>query len=178
MLRLRPYKISDAKTIISWCKDEVAFRKWTSDRYESFPINEADMNKKYIDNNGDCMEPDNFYPMTAFDESGIVGHLIMRYTDEKKTTLRLGFVIVDDTKRGMGYGKEMISLSLKYAFEIFKAEKVTIGVFENNMPAYYCYKVAGFKDVETEEIICELLGEKWKILELEITKEEYFLIAS
>ncbi len=178
MLRFRPYKISDAQTIISWCKDEVAFRKWTSDRYESFPINEADMNKKYMDNNGDCMEPDNFYPMTAFDESGIVGHLIMRYTDEKKTTLRLGFVIVDDTKRGMGYGKEMISLSLKYAFEIFKAEKVTIGVFENNMPAYYCYKAAGFKAVEKEGEICELFGEKWKILELEFTKEEYFLIVS
>ncbi|MBP3475856.1 MAG: GNAT family N-acetyltransferase [Lachnospiraceae bacterium] len=173
MLRLRPYKISDAKTIITWCKDETAFRKWTSDRYENFPITEIDINKKYIDNNGDCMEPDNFYPMTAFDESGIVGHLIMRFTDEKKTVLRFGFVIVDDTKRGKGYGKEMISLSFKFAFEILKADRVTIGVFENNMPAYYCYKAAGFKDVEAEEMICELFGEKWKVLELELTKEEY-----
>ena len=89
MLRLRPYKMSDAKTIITWCKDEITFRKWTSDRYESFPIKEEDMNKKYMDNNGDCMEPDNFYPMTAFDEGGIVGHLIMRFTDEKRTILLL-----------------------------------------------------------------------------------------
>lgn len=173
MLRLRPYKNSDAKTIITWCKDEAAFRKWTSDRYEVFPITEDDMNKKYIDNNGDCIEPDNFYPMTAFDENGLVGHLIMRFTDQKKTTLRFGFVIVDDTKRGMGYGKEMISISLKYAFEIFKADKVTIGVFENNMPAYHCYKAAGFKDVQTEEVICDLFGKKWKILELELLKEDY-----
>lgn len=79
-------------------KDEITFRKWTSDRYESFPIKETDMNKKYIENNGDCTEPDNFYPMTAFDESGIVGHLIMRFTDEKKTILRFGFVIVDDMR--------------------------------------------------------------------------------
>ena len=175
MLRLRPYKISDAKTILSWCKDEAAFRKWTSDRYEAFPITESDMNKKYVDNNGDCIEPDNFYPMTAFDETGIVGHLIIRYTDEPKTTLRLGFVIVDDTKRGKGYGKEMISLALKYAFEIWGAEKVTLGVFENNMSAYHCYKAVGFKDVETEAVICEMFGEPWKILELELTKEEYFL---
>ena len=27
-------------------------------------------------------ESDSFFPMTAFDESGIVGHLIMRFTDE------------------------------------------------------------------------------------------------
>ena len=122
MLRLRPYKMSDAKTIITWCKDEITFRKWTSDRYESFPIKEEDMN---------------------------------------------------DTKRGMGYGKEMISLSLKYAFEIFKADKVTIGAFENNMPAYYCYKSAGFEDVKTEDVLCELFGEKWKVLELEFKKENY-----
>lgn len=49
--------------------------------------------------------------------------------------LRLGFVIVDDTKRGKGYGKEMLSLAVKYAFEIFKAEKLTIGVFANNPSA-------------------------------------------
>jgi hypothetical protein len=44
-----------------------------------------DMNKKYVDNNGVYFEPDNFYPMTAFDENGIIGHLIMRFTDEEKT---------------------------------------------------------------------------------------------
>ena len=72
MLRLRTYKACDAKTILTWCKDEISFRKWTSDRYESFPITEEEMNRKYIDCNGDCAESDNFYPMTAFDESGAV----------------------------------------------------------------------------------------------------------
>lgn len=173
MLRLRPYKPCDAKTIISWCKDEETFRKWTSDRYKSFPITEADMNEKYIDNNGDCGDPDNFYPMTAFDENGIVGHLIMRFTDDKKAILRFGFVIVDSSKRGKGYGREMIALALKYAFEILKVNKVTIGVFENNMPAYYCYKAAGFKDIKGEKAICEVFGEKWAVLELELKKEDY-----
>ena len=176
MLGLRPYKSSDAKQILTWCKDEVTFRRWTSDRYPSFPITEADMNHKYLDCNGDCTEADNFYPMTAYDEDGPVGHLIMRYTGGDKRVLRLGFVIVDDTKRGHGYGKKMIQLALKYAFEIMNAGKVTIGVFENNLPAYYCYKAAGFRDVQMEEdIICELFGERWRILELELTKEEYQL---
>lgn len=176
MLRLRPYKNCDAKSIVTWCnKDEISFRKWCADRWETFPLSEKEMNQKYIDNNGDCKEEDNFYPMTAFDESGAVGHLIMRYTDEKKSKLRLGFVIVDDAKRGMGYGKEMLMLALKYAFEILKVEKVTLGVFDNNMPAYYCYKAAGFKDVELEkDIILKLCGEKWKILELEIEVKDYF----
>lgn len=174
MLRLRTYKPIDADTILTWCKDERSFRKWTSDRYDSFPITADDMNKKYVDFNGDCAEPDNFYPMTAFDESGVVGHFIMRFTDEKKSVLRLGFVIVDDSKRGKGYGKGMILLALKYAFEIMKADKVTIGVFENNAPAYHCYQSAGFKEVVLEdEIWCEVCDEKWKLLELEIEAKDY-----
>lgn len=169
MMRLRPYKKCDAKTIVTWCKDEISFRKWSSDRWDSFPLTEADMNKKYVDHNGDCIEEDNFFPMTAFDESGVVGHLIMRFTDEKKTILRFGFVIVDDSKRGMGYGKEMLQLALQYAFEILKAEKVTLGVFDNNMPAYFCYKSVGFTDVKMEKAeACELCGETWNILELEL----------
>lgn len=175
MLRLRPYKPCDAETIISWCKDEATFRKWTSDRYDSYPITAEDMNYKYIECNGDCEEKDNFYPLTAFDETGIVGHLILRFTDKEKKTLRLGFVIVDDSKRGMGYGKEMLKLAQKFAFDILKAEKATLGVFENNPDAYYCYKAAGFQDVQMEkEIIISLFGEQWKILELESYADNNF----
>lgn len=174
MLRLRPYKNCDARTIVTWCKDEVSFRKWCSDRWESFPITADDMNKKYVDHNGDCMDADNFYPMTGFDDGGVVGHLIMRFTDEKKKILRFGFVIVDDSKRGMGYGKEMLELALKYSFEILKVEKVTLGVFDNNMAAYYCYKAVGFREAEmAEEERCNICGETWRILELEIGKREY-----
>ena len=174
MLRLRPYKPGDAETIIGWCRDELTFRRWTGDRYDKFPVTEADINGKYMGNNGDCAEPDNFYPMTAFDESGTVGHFILRYTDEKKDVLRIGFVILDDTKRGKGYGKEMICLALRYAFEIFGAQKVTIGVFDNNPSAYYCYKNAGFRKVISENRVkCEICGEACSIIELEMNKYEY-----
>lgn len=174
MLKLRTYKPIDAQTILSWCKDEISFRKWTSDRYDSFPITPEDMNQKYIDYNGDCAEPDNFYPMTAFDENGVVGHLILRYTGGEKRTIRFGFVIVDDAKRGLGYGKEMLKLALKYAFEIFGAERVTLGVFDNNPSAYRCYRAVGFQDVTMKhEILFEICGEKWKVIELEMEREAY-----
>lgn len=65
--------------------------------------------------------------MTAVDEGGPVGHLILRYTNAEKTTILLGFVIVDDSKRGMGYGKRMIQMAIRYAFDMLKAEKITLG---------------------------------------------------
>ena len=172
MLRLRPYKPCDAETILKWIKDEDAFRKWSADRYNQYPITAEGMNHKYFNCNGDCVEPDNFFPMTAFDESGIVGHLIMRFTDAKKTILRLGFVIVDDSKRGMGYGKQMLGLALRFAFDILKVQKVTLGVLENNPSAYHCYKAAGFRDVTTDEPeYYQLMGEHIKCLELEVERD-------
>lgn len=165
MLRLRPYKNCDAEYIAGWIKDEVAFRKWCADRYDKYPICAEDINKHY----SACADSDSFFEMTAFDESGVVGHLIMRFTDEKKKELRFGFIIVDDSKRGMGYGKEMLQLSIKYAFDILKVDKITLGVFENNESAYHCYKAAGFKDVELDEVeYYHIFGEDWKCLELEI----------
>jgi RimJ/RimL family protein N-acetyltransferase len=169
MLRLRPYKKCDAKHIVMWCKDEETFLKWGGNHFGSFP-----MNNKYLNDNGDCIEEDNFYPMTAFDESGVVGHFIMRYLNGDCDILRFGWVIVDNSKRGMGYGKKMLSLGLKYAFDILKVSKVTIGVFENNVSAYWCYKNVGFNEAVMNQDEYDMInGEKWKIIELEITKADY-----
>lgn len=171
-LSIRPYKPQDAETIVSWIKDERALRKWSSDRYGAYPITAEDINYKYLKCNGDCEEPDNFYPMTAVDANGPVGHLILRYTDKEKTIIRLGFIIVDDSKRGIGYGKRMIQMAMQYAFDMLKAEKITLGVFDNNPSAYYCYKAAGFKEIPMKkDIVFEILGEKWKCIELEVNKE-------
>ncbi len=171
-LSIRPYKPQDAETIVSWIKDERALRKWSSDRYGAYPITAEDINYKYLKCNGDCEEPDNFYPMTAVDANGPVGHLILRYTNKEKTIIRLGFIIVDDSKRGIGYGKRMIQMTMQYAFDMLKAEKITLGVFDNNPSAYYCYKAAGFKEIPMKkDIVFEILGEKWKCIELEVNKE-------
>lgn len=167
-LIIRPYKPKDAEVIVSWIKDERSLRKWSSDRYGAYPITAEDINYKYLKCNGDCEEPDNFYPITAVDANGPVGHLIMRYTNKEKTIIRLGFVIVDDSKRGMGYGKRMIQMAMRYAFDMLKAKKITLGVFDNNPSAYYCYKAAGFNEVPMQEdIVIEIMGEKWKCIELE-----------
>lgn len=169
MLRLRPYKACDAQTIVSWIGDEILFRKWCADRFESYPITEEDLNRHY----DGMADSDSFYEMTAFDETGVTGHMIMRFTDEQKTILRFGFVIVDDRKRGRGYGREMIELAIRYAFDILKAEKITLGVFANNEPAYRCYRAAGFKVKDTgEEEFYYFGNETWKCLELEMDRPE------
>ena len=45
---------------------------------------------------------------------------------------------------------------------------MTIGFFENNEPAYLCYKKAGF--VETEIV----QDEPWNVVEMEIVRNKYY----
>ena len=158
MLRLRPYKKDDAETILSWIKDEKAFYKWTAGILGEYPISVEQFNAV-----------SNLMAFTAIDDNEIIGFFTMRRPNEFFEELRFGFVIVDSRKRGRGYGKNMLKLGLKYAKEIFAADKVSLGVFENNESAYYCYKAIGFEDVPPNEIEkYNVMGEEWDCLELEI----------
>lgn len=113
MLRLRPYKACDAQAITKWLKDEYAFRQWSADRYEKYPITPDDMNL-YYDRDKDN---EKIWGMTAFNDTGIKGHFTMRFpSDSKLSEIRLDFVIVDDRERGTGYGKEMLSPAILEPF--------------------------------------------------------------
>ena len=158
MLRLKPYKKDDAETILSWIKDEKAFYKWTAGILGKYPISVEQFNAV-----------SNLMAFTAIDDNEIIGFFTMRRPNEFFEELRFGFVIVDSEKRGQGYGKRMLELGLKYAKEIFGANKVSLGVFENNKSAYFCYNVTGFEDVSQDEIEkYTVMGEEWNCLELEM----------
>ncbi|SFP62975.1 Protein N-acetyltransferase, RimJ/RimL family [Butyrivibrio proteoclasticus] len=167
MVRLRQYKSSDAVKIAEWVKDKDAFLKWGGELFGEFPISAETIDEKYRLNNGDCKEPDNFYPWIAFDENGVFGQFIMRYLHGDNKILRFGWVVVDDSIRGKGYGTQMLQVGLKYAFEILGVDVVTIGVFENNELAHKCYKKVGFID---KEIVSK---QPWNVIEMEIKKEDW-----
>lgn len=168
MLRLRPYKVSDARAITAWIKSEYELRKWAADRYETYPITAEDMNEYYDKEK----ENPNLWAMTAFHEAGVVGHFTMRFVDDKREEMRFGFVIVNPEERGKGYGKEMLSLGICYAFDLIKVDKISLAVFENNKAAVNCYTSCGFEIVDEgkqEPFYC--MGEVWESFGMEIRKK-------
>lgn len=164
-LTLRTYQLSDATVIASWLKSEYLMRQWCADRYERYPVTPEDMNayhERYIDGQ-------HSRALTMTDGDDIVGYITLRIPADDSTEQRLGFVIVDDSKRGRGLGKALVSMAVKYAFETLGATKVSLGVFENNPSAVHCYESAGFRRVslpETESYEC--LGETWNCIEMEL----------
>lgn len=157
-LRLRPYDTNDAAKILSWSKDERSFYKWSAGVLGEYPITKEQFG--FVNN---------LMAFTAIEDDEIVGFFTMRRPSESIDELRFGFIIIDPEKRGKGYGKAMLQLGVKYAKEILGANKISLGVFENNESAYHCYKAVGFKDVALEEIeTYTILGEEWKCSELEM----------
>lgn len=163
-LTLRPYQPSDAGVITSWLKSEYLMRQWSADRYERYPVTPEDMDtyhKRYIDGQ-------HSRALTMVYGNDIVGYITLRTPADDSTEQRLGFVIVDDSKRGRGLGKALVSMAVKYAYETLGATKVSLGVFENNPSAIHCYEAAGFHRVsrpEAESYQC--LGETWNCIEME-----------
>lgn len=158
-MKLREFIPEDASLILSWCQDEVAFRKWSADRYPSYPLDPEVLALAY-EPKGEIGSPDFFRAYAMEDEEGAVrGSLIFRCPDKDPRHIRFGFIIVDSSIRGKGYGKLMLNLAKEQA-KGFGAEKLSLGVFRNNPSARHCYESVGFRDNGAYEA-CQILGETW-----------------
>jgi len=159
-MTLRPFTFDDAPIILSWIKDKAAFRKWCADRYPVYPPQPEDMLAQYA--------AETVFPYTAIDAAGkVVGHIMLRYPEPSRSVIRFGFVIVDDQLRGKGYGKEMLQLAIQKAKQEYGAERITLGVFDNNPSALHCYESVGFQVIGTDSYLID--GEEWKGKEMEIS---------
>ena len=136
---IRTFTKEDAPIILGWIKNKTDLRKWSADRYRDYPATPDEMAQLYA--------PDNMTPLTAEDENGnVIAHIAIRIPDiANPKAVKLGFIIVDDSLRGKGYGKELIRQTIDYARKNLNATSISLGVFKNNPPALHCYESIGFK---------------------------------
>lgn len=166
MLRLRPFRTPDAKSIITWTSEPEEFYKWSAGIMGDYPVSE----KRLLEAVSAREDNPRYFPLVAFDENGLVGFFTVRTPGEDDKKVRFGYVIVKPEKRGQGYGKQMLNLGLKFVFEIYGADEVSLGVFDNNESAQICYRSVGFKENGARQEY-SIAGEKWIDIEMEIHKK-------
>ena len=171
MLRLRPFRVPDAKTIITWQREPEEFYMWTAGIMGFFPVSE----QRLLEATSARENNVSYFPMTAFDETGPVGFFTVRKPGEDDKKVSLGYVIIDPDKRGRGYGKQMLRLGLKFIFEIYGAEEASLDVFDSNPGAYNCYKAMGFRETGSQEL-WTAGGNTWNYIEMAISKREFEII--
>ena len=163
-MRLREYKQEDAGIIAGWLRSEEELYRWSADRFNKYPLSGDDINENYAPQ----METGRFFPLTAVDDQGaVIGHFIIRYPrEDDNRSVRFGFVILDPSLRGKGYGKEMLRLGIEYVRERLFASRIDLGVFENNEGARRCYEAVGFREYGRRE--CEMPIGTWICIDMEI----------
>ncbi len=161
---LRNYKKEDAHVIVGWLQSEEELFKWSADRFNKYPLSGEDINENYAPQ----LETGRFIPLTAVNDDGeICGHFIIRYPkDDDDSSVRFGFVIIDPTLRGKGYGKELLRLGIEYVKDNLNATRIDLGVFENNESARRCYEAAGFTEYARRE--CRMPIGIWNCADMEI----------
>ena len=163
MLRLRPYKMSDARRIVTWIADHDAFSAWCADKLD-WLLTEASLEKCHAE----FAERDDSWLMTALDETGVpVGFLMMTKADYAANSLHLGLIIVDPARRGQGLGTAFLGLVLSYARDILGMKRVTLRVFDHNAPAKACYRKAGFREVSLDRACFSHGTECWDCWNME-----------
>ena len=85
----------------------------------------------------------------------------------------MGFIVVDPMERGKGYGREMVTLALRYAFSLLRVERVTLGVFTVNEAAHRCYLSVGFQDEELHRDYDSFDGEAWDYQDMAAFREDF-----
>ena len=152
MIRIRPFMDEDETRILSWCGDEETYYRWTAGVLGTPPITREQFRKTAA-----------LTRFTALEEETPAGFFTMRRPGNAPEELRIGFVIVDPARRGRGVGSTMLRLGVIHAFRVYRVERVSLGVFEDNLPARACYRAAGFVETGFREAYSIRGAEKFAV---------------
>ena len=165
-MRIRPYiEDKDFEYLAKWIDDEKIHALWCANLMP-YPITKENLHS-FLEKN--AMEwTDSAYVATE-DNGKVTGFFCYSVNvDDNSGFLKL--IVVDREKRGAGYGKKMLQLALKYAFEITGVESVRINVFDRNAAAKHCYEKIGFVEESISKDIFPYKDETWSRCHMIIKK--------
>lgn len=166
-MRIRPYiESKDFEVISQWITDEKTHAMWCANTID-YPIVKENFDS--VLEYGAFKYSDSAYVATT-DVGEVIGFFCYSSNLETNEGM-LKFVMVDDKYRGKGYGKEMIALAIKYAFEITKVDAVQLNVFSVNARAKQCYISSGFSERRTDDNVFKFKNELWGRCNMVVNRE-------
>lgn len=177
MIRLELFTSDDFNELISWITSEEFLHQWAGPNF-SFPLNKDQLETYIKDANG----PNStklIYKVVDEETKSTVGHISLGNIDFKNKSARIGRVLVGKSKgRGQGLGQQMLKEIVSIAFQQYNLHRVSLGVFDFNIPAIKCYEKVGFKK---EGLLRDYMrfGDKyWSMWEMSMLQKEWEEILS
>jgi RimJ/RimL family protein N-acetyltransferase len=136
---LRPFEESDFPLILKSISSSDDLLQWAGPDL-SWPLDEAQL-REYRAHA--ASNPETSRPLSAAVEDSVVGHVHL-VLDPRHDVGYVGRVLVSPTDRGRGVGKALMREVVRLAFDDLRLHRLSLNVFDFNIPAIRCYEHAGF----------------------------------
>lgn len=136
---LRPITYEDTELIVNWRNLESVSKyfiyrePFTVEGHEQWMKNQVETGKVYQ------------FIACETESNKPVGCTYLRDYDKIHNKAEYGVFIGDENMRGKGLGKEMLQLTLQFAFETLKLHKVYARALSDNKASVNCFLACGFK---------------------------------
>ncbi len=105
-----------------------------------------------------------------------LGYLELNPMPVQERHLWMGHCVIQPEHRGRGLGRVMVDLVLDKAFLHRDAERVSLVVFPDNVPAVRCYHRVGFLEAGEQVKYFPTTGHRYRMLRMSIDRRQYELI--
>ena len=172
MIKLEFFARRDFQDLIQWSGDEAFLLQWAGPQF-TYPLTEEQLEKYITASNGHLSSDKLIYK--AVDDMGTtVGHVSIGNIDRYNRSGRVGKVLISPVAgRGKGIGTEMMKSVLKIGFEELNLHRISLGVFDFNIPAIRCYEKVGFKREGFIRHARRYKDEYWNLIEMSILEDEW-----
>ena len=168
-MRLRPYiESKDFACIAGWIGDERSHALWCANHFP-YPVT-APAFRRFLQQTAAEWTA---CPFVVTDDAGTPVGFFRYSVNTANDEGFLASVIVDARLRGQGYGRQMLRLALRYAFEMTGAKLVQLYVFGANTAARRCYERVGFAGQSVEKGAFVYRDEVWDRCHMTITRADF-----
>jgi RimJ/RimL family protein N-acetyltransferase len=143
LVHLEPFSEADFDRLIAWIPTGEFLLQWAGPLF-TFPLNRPQL-EKYLEACRESPPARLTFRGVNTENGGVVGHVELGEIDLRNRSARLARVLVGpENLRGKGFGRQLVHLALKVAFEKLRLHRVDLFVFDFNKPAIRCYEGLGF----------------------------------
>lgn len=175
LVRLSAYDPDEVgRAFSSWSRDSEYWRLMDSGPAHMFSIKSATQHFEK-----EMKEPDPgvyFFGVRRLTDDKLIAEMVLEVINWTGRDAFVGLSIGDRENWSKGYGTDMLSLLLGFAFTEINLRRVTLSVFEYNSRAIRVYEKIGFRHEGRERKLLHREGKRWDLLFMGILRDEWMMM--
>ncbi len=141
-IELQTFTPQDFARLIPWLANGDEIIQWAGPNF-TYPLDEKQL-EAYWRVSQQVPVVRKIYKAVDTSTGQVIGHIELNNIDARNHSAVVSRVLVNPAERGKGISGEMIRLICAIAFDELYLHRLSLNVYDFNLPAIACYKKAGF----------------------------------